>query len=97
MSALKVATATPELLADGGTSSFGMRLLVLMVVVVFVGIPAAITWLKGQRAAFIVGFFTVGFVWYVGASRLAKPMSWWARRFYGPRKLERALQRFGHC
>jgi len=31
----------------------------------------------------------------VGAVRLAKPESFWARRFYNPTKIERAHKRFG--
>lgn len=71
------------------------RLLVLAILIVVVGIPAGITWAKGQRAAFFLGFFLLGMVWVVAAGRLARPASWWARRFYGPEKLQRALDRFG--
>jgi hypothetical protein len=71
------------------------RLLVLVILLVVVGIPAAITWSKGQRAAFVLGFVVIGLIWIVAACRLARPSSWWARRFYGPEKMQRALNRFG--
>ena len=71
------------------------RLLVLSILIVTVGIPAGITWSKGQRAAFFLGFLFLGTIWMVAAFRLARPSSWWARRFYGPEKMERALNRFG--
>ena len=48
--------------------------------------------LKGKRFMGIVGLF-VPLVAIVGAVRLAKPGSRWARR-YGPKKLERARSRF---
>lgn len=71
------------------------RFLVLVILVVVVGIPAGITWLKGQRAAFFLGFVLIGMIWMVAACRLARPSSWWAQRFYGPEKLRRAEARFG--
>jgi hypothetical protein len=70
------------------------RLLVLSFLIVVVGVPAAITWSKGQRAAFFLGFLLLGMVWVIAACRLARPSSWWARRFYGPEKMQRALNRF---
>lgn len=66
--------------------------------IIFFGLfvlPAIITWLKGQRLAFAVGFLFPGLIWTVMACRLADPSSWWARRFYGPKKMQRALNRFG--
>jgi hypothetical protein len=70
------------------------RLLVLSILIIVVGIPAGITWSKGQRAAFFLGFLILGMVWVVAACRLAHPTSWWARRFYGPKKMQRAVERF---
>jgi hypothetical protein len=71
------------------------RLLVIAILGVTVVLPAAVTWKKGQRAAFWLGFVVPGPVWLVAASRLARPDSDWARRFYGHRKMERARRRFG--
>jgi hypothetical protein len=70
------------------------RLLVLGILIVVVGIPAGITWSKGQRAAFFLGFLLLGMVWVVAACRLARPSSPWARRFYGAKKMQRARDRF---
>jgi hypothetical protein len=53
---------------------------------------AVVCFLKGKRFAGIVGLF-VPLVAVVGALRLAKPDSRWARR-YGRPKLERARARF---
>jgi uncharacterized membrane protein len=77
-----------------GGSFVGERLLALGILVVVVGIPAGITWSKGQRAAFVLDFLLFGMIWLVAACRLARPSSWWARRFYGPEKMQRAVNRF---
>lgn len=50
--------------------------------------------LKGKIATGLVGL-PMPFFGLVGAIRLAKPSSFWARRFYGPGKLEKARTRFG--
>lgn len=52
--------------------------------------------LKGKVTIGLVGFF-VPLIGLVGAVRLAKPQSYWARRFYGAdsRKMARASRRFG--
>ena len=71
----------------------GALLATLLVAVVW-GVPAFVTWKKGQRAAFWIGFL-FGPIWLVAACRLARPDSPWARRFYGPRKMKRARLRFG--
>jgi hypothetical protein len=70
------------------------RLLVLALLILTIGVPAGITWLKGQRGAFFLGFLLLGMVWLVAACRLARPSSWWARRFYDPEKMQRAVNRF---
>lgn len=72
-----------------------VRLLVVGILGLFLGIPASVTWMKGQRVAFLLGFLVLGTVWLVAASRLAHPSSWWARRFYGAQKMRRAEERFG--
>jgi hypothetical protein len=71
------------------------RVLVLAFFFIVFGVPAWIAWLKGHREAFILGFILLGMVWWIAACRLARPSSWWARRFYGPRKIQRAQHRFG--
>ena len=70
------------------------RLVVLSILIVVVGIPAGITLSKGQVAAFFLGFVLMGLIWVVAACRLARPSSWWARRLYGPEKMQRAVSRF---
>lgn len=71
------------------------RVLVLAFLLIVFGVPAGITWLKGHRGAFIIGFIVLGMVWWIAACRLAHPSSWWARQFYGRAKMRRALTRFG--
>jgi hypothetical protein len=56
--------------------------------------PAAVTALKGHLALFVAGFLLLGLVWLVAAFRLARPNSFWARRFYGPEKLRRSRSRY---
>lgn len=71
------------------------RLLVLVILFFLLGVPAGVTWMKGHHAAFWIGFLALGIVWWVAACRLARPTSYWAQRFYGPGKLDRARRRFG--
>jgi hypothetical protein len=55
--------------------------------------PATVLWLKGRSDLVLLGLCTLGLVWIVGLTRIAKPDSWWARRFYGPDKLAKARAR----
>lgn len=50
-------------------------------------IPGGITFAKGQKVAFWVGFLSLGLVWLAAACRLARPTSAWAVLFYGPEKM----------
>lgn len=52
----------------------------------------AITLLKRKWGSLAVGLFFVP-VWIVAALRLARPDSWWARRFYSKQRRERARRR----
>jgi len=54
-------------------------------------VPAAfVTALKGRWTILLAGLCLIfPLLWY-GAFALAAPSSWWARRFYGAAKLERA-------
>jgi hypothetical protein len=65
-----------------------------LVVVPFVG-PLTIAELKDTEILVGAGWFTLGITWWIASFRLAKPTSWWARHFYGPRKLARAEARWG--
>jgi malonyl CoA-acyl carrier protein transacylase len=58
-------------------------------------VPGAVTWAKGHRLIFLVGLVMAGVVWLVASMRLARPDSWWARRFYIGVKLDRARARYG--
>ena len=67
-------------------------LLIFAYLAILVG-TAAVCWLKGKRLWATIGFVTG---WHViPAIRLAKPDSWWARKYYGPEKLKQANARFG--
>jgi hypothetical protein len=55
-------------------------------------IPSVICWLKGKRRWAVIGFFSAWHI--VAAFRLAKPESWWARRFYDDVKLDQSRARF---
>jgi hypothetical protein len=59
----------------------------------------AINLLKGKSGFALAGFVGfLHFLWWIGAIRLAKPNSWWARRFYvGDRehKFVEAIARHG--
>lgn len=57
--------------------------------------PMTVTALKGQWVLFAAGWLTVGLVWWIAALRLARPQSWWSRRFYSANKLARAQSRYG--
>lgn len=54
---------------------------------------ATICFLKGKLLWGVSGLF-IPVVGPIGAARLAKPGSWWARRRYGERKLARAHRRY---
>jgi hypothetical protein len=51
-----------------------------------------VNWLKGKRRWAVLGAPTG---WHlIPAFRLAKPDSWWARKYYSPEKMGRARNRF---
>ena len=77
-------------MSDVGGVAYGLALVLVLIVV-----PGLITWLKGQRLVFFVGLLVAGIIWGVAACRLARPESYWARRFYGQDKLRRSRRRFG--
>jgi hypothetical protein len=55
---------------------------------------AVATALKGRWVLLFVGVL-VSLVWPITAFRLARPSSWWARRFYDDVKMTRAVVRHG--
>lgn len=73
------------------------HLLIAVVVVVLVLVylvPLALTAAKGKYGLVLLGILLHP-AWWFGAVRLAKPQSFWARRFYGDQKMNDALQRHG--
>lgn len=74
----------------------GMRSLVVFLAVFgLVILPAVVTALKGRYGLLLVGFLVPGiFVWVIGALRLARPSSFWARRFYSADKRARSDARY---
>jgi hypothetical protein len=73
--------------------------LAIVVIAVYVASLFTINVLKGKLGFAFAGFIGVlNVLWWIGAIRLAKPSSWWARRYYvGDQedKLERAIARHG--
>lgn len=80
-----ILTATSSLVDDLLVASIAITIALGLV-------PSIICWLKGKRRWAIIGFFSAWHV--VAAFRLAKPESWWARRFYDDGKLDESRARF---
>lgn len=74
---------------DAGVSAWFYSILVVTHMVF-----ALVCVLRGKLATGVLGI-VVPLLAYVGAGRLAKPGSWWARRWYGERKLARSQARYG--
>jgi hypothetical protein len=74
-------------------------LLVAAVIVWMLGAwltPLVIASLKGKNNLVLAGLLIGGvIVWWIGAIRLAKPDSYWARRYYDREKRDRSEARFG--
>lgn len=66
---------------------------IAVIVIVHIGF-AVVCLLKGKLTTGLVGL-PVPFLSIIGATRTAKPSSFWARRFYGDRKMAKAETRFG--
>ncbi len=58
-------------------------------------VPGFVTAPKGQWLFLGVGLLVGGLVWLIVAFRLARPNSFWARRFYGEEKLRGSQARYG--
>jgi hypothetical protein len=69
------------------------EVLFLLLVLGAIAATGAVTVAKGHVALFAAGW-VFALVWLIAAPRLAKPNSPWARRFYGPEKLERSQRRY---
>jgi hypothetical protein len=68
---------------------------VVFIVVILGGLLslAVICAMKGKWGFFVLGWFS-GIFWIVGAARLAKPESFWAKRRYGELEIAEAERRF---
>jgi len=67
-------------------------LLILLFAGLFVA-AGVVTGLKGKPWLLVIGL-VIGWCWIFGSLRLAKPQSWWARRFYDSSKLSLSQMRF---
>jgi len=84
--------ASPAGLAPGTVEAQGLTT-ASIAVIVHVSYTV-VCLLKGKLALGLIGFF-FPLLALVGSIRLAKPTSFWARRFYSDEKLARAQERFG--
>jgi hypothetical protein len=73
-------------------SSFAHVILGLALIGVLLGCGAVCA-MKGKWVFFVLGWFS-GIFWIVGACRLGKPNSYWAKRRYGTVKLREAQLNF---
>ena len=75
-----------------------MWLVALLTVAIVMSPFAIVGCLKGRYALSIVGLFVLfGIPAILAATRLARPDSWWASRFYDEEKLIRTAHRYpGH-
>jgi len=64
----------------------------ILLLVITLG-PLVICVLKGKYGFALFGVL-ISALWWIGAIRLAKPTSLWARRWYGEAKLAQAEQRY---
>jgi hypothetical protein len=67
--------------------------IVVFVLLVIWVVPAVVTGLKGKYGLVALGIL-LHVCWWVGAIRLAKPDSFWAKRYYDAAKLGKARDRF---
>ncbi len=79
------------LLPESSVTVLGVIFL-LIALAISIG-TAGICLLKTKYWTFVAGVF-VGLFGVVGAIRLAKPASWWARNRYDEAKLARFVERF---
>jgi len=70
--------------------STGIQIAYVVGLVLLLFGPAVVAESKGH-IAFYGWFWITG---WIGMFRLARPESWWARHLYGPRKMERAEDRY---
>ena len=68
--------------------------LLLLLLIPAIVAAAVITAMKGRWVLFILGFVLSPIFWAIGAMRLGRPDSHWAKRRYDPQRTERAAVRF---
>ncbi|WP_051183000.1 hypothetical protein [Nocardia vinacea] len=78
---------------DSGTTDMLAALLGITAFAFLLALPIVVTALKGKFGMLALGVF-IHPIWWFDAIRLAKPNSYWARRFYDANKLQRADDRF---
>lgn len=69
--------------------------LVLGALIAAWALPALVVVLKGQYLLFFLGFLAGGILWWIVAFRLARPDSFWARRWYSKTRLDASRRRYG--
>jgi hypothetical protein len=87
---LVLLTGTSPIGVSTDTNTFGAWA-VAAAVLLHIGLTV-VCLLKGKVVLGLAGL-PIPFFSYVGAFRLAKPQSFWSRRFYGEKRLARAAQR----
>jgi hypothetical protein len=71
-----------------------LMLLLWTFLVLVLPVGALVTIAKGRLGWFLLGLVTSGIIWPLTALLIAAPDSAWARRFYGPEKMRRAMAAF---
>ncbi|AXK33908.1 hypothetical protein DVA86_15820 [Streptomyces armeniacus] len=69
------------------------NMVLAVVVVLLLAVPIVVAALKGKYGMVVLGVL-VHPCWWVAAIRLAKPHSFWARRFYDEETLREAQHRY---
>ena len=78
---------------------WGKQTAIYVILYAFLGLRitgVVVCGMKGKNGMATLGCIISGLFAIVGAIRIAKPTSWWARKYYGPEKMKIALQRFAH-
>ena len=77
---------------DGGAAAIVVVLVIVGVLVIW---PVVVCFMKGKPGMAILGLLVFTPIAWIGALRLAKPTSSWAKKRYGPAQMEEAERRFG--
>jgi hypothetical protein len=84
--------STPFLLASTSVGSVVRIIVGAGLIAALLGF-AVICAMKGKWVFFVLGWFS-GIFWMIGALRLGKPNSYWAKRRYGEAEVREAQRRF---